>query len=318
MVSFKKLCLLALSSLLLLPLAAAVYTPSQVPSPKRQGLECYVADPDSLLADSTVQWLNSCAAMLDAKTHVEMAIVALSAIEETTDAFDFAYELFQRWGIGREGQNTGVLILFVLDSHDVRIMTGTGIEGVLTDAKCSQIMHDEMFPAFRAGDYDGGLCLGALAVYEICTDGEAPEELLAVRSFTNRGQYAYEDEEIEWTTGEIIVLWIMGLGVVLIIIACWFAAVKKCPKCGKRKARAIQYKTITKATYSHSGEKEITYRCKHCGHVFTRREIIPKLEHSSSSSSSSSSGGGYSSSSSSSSGSWSGGSTSGGGAGGRW
>lgn len=315
MVSFKKLCLLALSSLLLLPLAAAVYTPSQVPSPKRQGQECYVADPDSLLADSTVQWLNCCAAMLDAKTHVEMAIVALSAIEETSDAFDFAYELFQRWGIGREGQNTGVLILFVLDSHDVRIMTGTGIEGVLTDAKCSQIMHDEMFPAFRAGDYDGGLCLGALAVYEICTDGEAPEELLAVRSFTNRGQYAYEDEEIEWTTGEIIVLWIMGLGVVLIIIACWFAAVKKCPKCGKRKARAIQYKTITKATYSHSGEKEITYRCRHCGHVFTRREIIPKLEHSSSSSSS---GGGYSSSSSSSSGSWGGGSTSGGGAGGRW
>lgn len=316
MVSFKKRCLLAFISLLLTPLAAAVYTPSEVPSPKKQGQEYYVADPDSLLADSTVQWLNSCAAMLDEKTHVEMAVVALSAIEETSDAFDFSYELFQRWGIGREGQNTGVLILFVLESHDVRIMTGTGIEGVLTDAVCSRIIQDEMVPAFRAGDYDEGLCLGALAIYEICTDGEAPEELLAVRSFTNRGQYAWENEEIEWSTGEIIVLWIMGLGVVLIIIACWFAAVKKCPKCGKRKARAIQYKTITKATYSHSGEKEITYRCKHCGHVFTRREIIPKLEHSSSSSSSS--GGGYSSSSSSSSGSWGGGSTSGGGAGGKW
>ena len=317
MVSFKKHCLLAFISLLLTPLAAAVYTPASVPDPKKQGQEYYVADPDSLLADSTVQWLNSCAAMLDEKTHVEMAIVALSAIEETSDAFDFSYELFQRWGIGREGQNTGVLILFVLDSHDVRIMTGTGIEGVLTDAVCSRIIQDEMVPAFRAGDYDEGLCLGALAVYEICTDGEAPEELLAVRSFTNRGQYAWEDEEIEWTTGEIIVLWIMGLGVVLIIIACWFAAVKKCPKCGKRKARAIQYKTITKATYSHSGEKEITYRCKHCGHVFTRREVIPKLEHSSSSSSSSG-GGSFGGGSSGGGGSWGGGSTSGGGAGGRW
>ena len=121
MVSFKKRCLLAFISLLLTPLAAAVYTPASVPDPKKQGQGYYVADPDSLLADSTVQWPNSCAAMLDKKTHVEMAIVALSAIEETSDAFDFAYELFQRWGIGCEGQNTGVLILFVLESHDAYV-----------------------------------------------------------------------------------------------------------------------------------------------------------------------------------------------------
>lgn len=231
-----------------LPVYAA-YTPSSVPDPKTQGQGYYVANPDSILADSTVQWLNQCAAMLDEKTHVEMAIVALSAIEETTDAFDFAYELFQRWGIGREGQNTGVLILFVLDTHDLRIMTGTGIEGVLTDAKCSQIMHDEMFPAFRDGDYDGGLCLGALAIYETCTNSEAPEELLSVRSVTNRGAYTSEDE-VEWTTGEIIALCFIGLGVLLIPVAIYFSPVKKSPESGKRKARARSYSSGGGGSYS--------------------------------------------------------------------
>lgn len=299
-------CLLSLS--VAVCSTAAVYTPTDVPDPKVNGQEFYVSNPDSILADSTVNWLNSCAGMLDEKTHVEMAIVALQSIGEA-EAFDFAYELFQRWGIGREGQNTGVLILFVLDSHDLRIMTGTGIEGVLTDAKCSKIMHDEMFPAFRAGDYDGGLCLGALAIYEVCTDGEAPEELLTIQSVTNRGRYANDDEE--WSKEEKITLWVMGGLVLLIVLACYFAAVKKCPKCKKRKAHAIKHHTIVAATYSHSGQQEVTYRCKNCGHTFVVMEVIPKKTRSSSSSS----GGGYSGGGG---GSWGGGSTSGGGAGGKW
>ena len=174
---------------------AESYTPAEVPNPKTEGQQHYVSNPDDILADSSVIWLNTCASMLESKTNVELCVVALESIDDA-DAFDFAYELFQRWGIGRKGQNTGVLILFVLDSHDLRIMTGTGIEGVLTDAKCSQIMHDDMFPAFRNGDYDAGICLGALDIYETCTNGDAPEELLTIRSVTNRGQYA---EEEGWT-----------------------------------------------------------------------------------------------------------------------
>ena len=172
---------------------AAVYTPAEVPNPKKQGQAYYVADPDNLLPDSSVTWLNRCAAQLEKATNVELCVVALESIGED-DAFDFAYELFQRWGIGGEGQNTGVLMLFVLDSHDIRIMTGVGIEGVLTDAQCSQIIHDDMIPAFREELYGDGLCLGALRIYEICTGGDAPEELLTIRSVTNRGQYADEDE----------------------------------------------------------------------------------------------------------------------------
>ena len=290
--------------------SAAVYTPQDVPDPKENGQEYYVANPDDILADSTVEWLNSCAEDLYGKTKVEMAIVALESIGEA-DAFDFAYELFQRWGIGGEGRNTGVLVLFALESHDLRIMTGTGIEGVLTDATCSQIMHDEMFPAFRAGDYDGGLCLGALAIYEVCTDGEAPEELLTIRSVTDRGRYA--EEEDEWSIGETIALWgILGMAL-LITILVYFSAVKKCPVCHKRKAFAIKHHTLIAATYSHGGKEEVTYRCKHCGHEFIRIEMIPRMTRSSGSSS----GGGWSSSGGGG-GSWGGGSTFGGGAGGKW
>ena len=190
---------------------AESYTPAEVPNPKTEGQQYYVSNPDDILADSSVIWLNTCASMLESKTNVELCVVALESIDDA-DAFDFAYELFQRWGIGRKSQNTGVLILFVLDSHDLRIMTGTGIEGVLTDAKCSQIMHDDMFPAFRNGDYDAGICLGALDIYETCTNGDAPEELLTIRSVTNRGQYA---EEKGWTLED----WMIAIAILIVIIS---------------------------------------------------------------------------------------------------
>ena len=193
---------------------AAVYTPSSVPSPKTQGQDFYVANPDALLADSDVIWLNRCAARLEDETRVELCVVVLQSIGET-DAFDFSYELFQRWGLGKKGQNTGVLVLFVEQSHDIRIMTGVGIEGVLTDAQCSKIVHDEMTPAFRRGDYGGGLCLGALRIYEICTNGEAPEELRNARSVTNRGQYA-EDDEDELALGLIVFIAVVAFVVILL------------------------------------------------------------------------------------------------------
>ena len=178
-------------------LRAAVYTPEKVPNPKEHGQGWYVANPDAIIADSDVVFLNRCAADLEQNTRVELCVVALQSIGQM-DCFDFCYELFQRWGLGKEGQNTGVLMCFVLDSHDIRIMTGVGLEGVLPDARCSQIIHDTMVPAFRQGDYGGGLCLGALRIYEICSDGDVPEELRTMQSVTNRGQYAQDevDEEV--------------------------------------------------------------------------------------------------------------------------
>ena len=201
--------------LLFLPisLAAAVYTPASVPNPKDQGQNSYVANPDALIADSDVVFLNRCAVSLYRQTQVEMAVVALQSIGET-DAFDFAYELFQRWGIGGEGKNTGVLVLFAEESRDVRIMTGVGIEGVLPDAKCSRIIQEAMIPAFRKGDYGGGLCLGALQIYETCTDGEAPEELRNAKSVTNRGQYADSDDQEDsefWVSLVVLIVFIAFL-----------------------------------------------------------------------------------------------------------
>ena len=106
----------------------------------------------------------------------------------------------------------------------------------------------------------------------------------------------------------------------------WFSKYKKCPEC-KYKTYYLAYRrTITAATYDHSGKGEKKYSCKNCGHSVISTYIIPQKTRSSTASSSyRSSGGGsqsYSSWSSSSSSSYSrsrgGGSSGGGGASSSW
>ena len=297
-------------ALLITPLVcAAEYTPEEIPNPKKAGQENYVANPDGILADTTVVWLNHYAAQLEAETEVELCVVAIESIGDA-DAFDFSYELFQRWGIGKKGKNTGVLILFALESHDLRIMTGTGIEGVLTDAQCNRIIQDYMFPSFREGDFDGGICTGVAAIYTVCNDGEAPEELKAMQSVTNRGKYADEDDEEHWYNDLSTWFAIITIGIFLLIGL--KPTRRRCPKCHKKKGKITRTKTLIAATYSSSGLAEETCVCQACGHQFIVQTTIPMLRRSSSSSG----GGGFSGGSSS--GSWGGGSTSGGGAGGKW
>jgi len=198
-------------------------------------------------------------------------------------------------------------------------MTGIGIEGVLTDAKCSEIIRQEMVPAFRADKYGEGLCLGALRIYEICTDGEAPEELQNMKSVTNRGKYAQmasndDDDEDEFGTEG----WIILAMVLFCLSLAFFRPRAKCPKCKKRKGEMTKNVVKEQATYTHGGSGTRYYKCKKCGHEWSVPYTTDKLTYSSSSDSDSGSSWSSGSSSSSSGGSWGGGSTSGGGAGGKW
>ena len=70
------------------------------------------------------------------------------------------------WKLGDKDKDNGVLLLIVLDERKIRIETGYGLEGVLTDALASRINRNEIAPRFKAGDYDGGVKAGVLAIMQ--------------------------------------------------------------------------------------------------------------------------------------------------------
>ena len=68
-----------------------------------------------------------------------------------------AAEIGQKWGVGERIEDNGVLILIYPGDSEIFIATGYGVEQYITDAAVRRIIENEIVPAFREGDYSGGL-----------------------------------------------------------------------------------------------------------------------------------------------------------------
>ncbi|MEO5646811.1 MAG: TPM domain-containing protein [Chitinophagaceae bacterium] len=69
---------------------------------------------------------------------------------------EVALEYLRDWGIGVKGKDNGVLLLVSKQERKARIETGYGMEGVLPDITCKQIIDQRMTPYFKESDFFRG------------------------------------------------------------------------------------------------------------------------------------------------------------------
>ena len=173
--------ILSLSTLLfavLCNLANAQHRVSDIPNPKQQGQDFFVSNPDGILSSYAVDSLNALAREIEAKTTAEVAIVAVDAFDGGDD-FEFALELFQTWGIGKEENDNGLLLFIATGSRAYRFITGYGMEATLPDALLKRIGEQYLVPEFRRGNYDEGTLASVLAIRDILLDPQKAAELNA-------------------------------------------------------------------------------------------------------------------------------------------
>lgn len=89
-------------------------------------------------------------------TTTQIAVVVMQSVGRY-DIADYGTRLAQRWGIGSEQHDNGILLLVALGDRRVTIQTGYGVEGAVPDAIAYRIIENEIKPAFRAGDYYTGI-----------------------------------------------------------------------------------------------------------------------------------------------------------------
>ena len=268
----------------------------------------FINDYTNTLSQSDLARLNSISTDLEATNGVEMVIVIIDSTDGQSIE-SYAQNLFETWGIGKEGANNGLLILISMNDQDYRVQTGYGIEGTVTDSLASRIMENEAMPDFKNGAYGQGL-------------------IHAAQSFAD----VLKGEKYEGAGGNtaFIVLLFMTVPIVLMALVgslIWLAVRLKCPRCGSR-VRQVKTQEVLASSYSHSGIRKTDYECTVCHHQFSRMVTIPMLVASTSGGSSgwssgrswgsSSSGWSGGSHSSGSFGGFGGGSSGGGGASGHW
>ena len=75
------------------------------------------------------------------------------------DIFSFAQRVASSWKIGRKDVGDGLLITVAKNDRDVNIQVATTLQGAIPDVVAGRIVEEQIKPAFRAGDFAGGLNL---------------------------------------------------------------------------------------------------------------------------------------------------------------
>lgn len=81
-----------------------------------------------------------------------------------------AVKIFEEWKIGKKGQDNGVLLLVAIDDRKLKIETGYGTEGKLTDGQAGEIIRNIIAPRFKQNDYFGGISDGVTAIEKIIVE----------------------------------------------------------------------------------------------------------------------------------------------------
>jgi uncharacterized protein len=87
-------------------------------------------------------------------------VVLMVATTAPEDIADYTQRLGDAWKIGRKDVGDGVLFVIAKDDRRLRIATAKTLEGAIPDLLARRILDQAVTPAFRQGDYAGGIDAG--------------------------------------------------------------------------------------------------------------------------------------------------------------
>lgn len=126
-------------------------------------VNAWVADFAGVMDAESYRQANLVIQELEQKTGAEIAVVTVKNLgNESIDSF--SVKLFEKWGIGKKGKDKGALLVAAIEDKKTKIEVGYGLEGILPDGLCGEILDNYVVPYFKKGEYGKGLENGAKAL----------------------------------------------------------------------------------------------------------------------------------------------------------
>jgi len=119
-----------------------------------------VNDYANILTPSQVRHLEQKLVNFDDSSSSQIVVLLVRSLNGLTKEV-FADRVGEKWGVGQEGKNNGVVVLvkpkYGNERGQARISVGYGLEGAIPDAIAKRIVTNEMLPYFKTGDYFSGI-----------------------------------------------------------------------------------------------------------------------------------------------------------------
>ena len=134
---------------------AAVAAPAQgvLPVPPLTGR---VVDQTATLTPPQAEALSNKLAAIETANGAQVVnlIVPTTAPE---DIASFAQRVGEQWKVGRKDVGDGLILVVAKNDRAVQIQVAKTLQGAVPDIAAGRIIQQQIVPAFRAGDYAGGL-----------------------------------------------------------------------------------------------------------------------------------------------------------------
>lgn len=144
-------------------------SPQAVPA-----LTARVIDQTGTLSAEQAQALERKLADFEQRKGSQIVVLMLPSTQPE-DIASYANRVANTWKIGRSGIGDGLLLIVAKDDRKMRFEVAKTLEGAIPDLAASRIINQTLKPAFRTGDFAGGID-AALGQAMGLIDGEALPE----------------------------------------------------------------------------------------------------------------------------------------------
>jgi uncharacterized protein len=139
-----------------LALAGAARAQDPLPVPPLSGR---VIDQTGTLSPGDMRSLTDQLAAIEQARGAQIVVLMVTSTQPE-DIAAYAQRVADSWKIGRRAVGDGVLIVVAKNDRRVRIEVAKALEGAIPDLAASRIIGEAITPAFKGGDFAGGLRAG--------------------------------------------------------------------------------------------------------------------------------------------------------------
>ena len=151
---------------------AALFSTFQVFAASVPALKGRVNDYAKIIRDSDEREIEEYLAGLEQACGAQIAVLTMPSLDGE-DISSFGIKVADKWQLGDKEKDNGAILIVAYAEHDLRIETGDGLEGSLTDAKCGLILRNVVVPEFKNGNYSAGIKKGVMNMGAIASGDES-------------------------------------------------------------------------------------------------------------------------------------------------
>lgn len=173
-------------------------------------LQARVTDLTATLSVAQVRALEDKLAAFE-RTQGSQVVVLLIRSTAPEDIAAYAFRVADAWKVGRQEVGDGVLLLVAKEDRTVRIEVARALEGAIPDLAAWRIIDGVITPAFRRGDFAGGIDAGVEGLFALIRG----ENLPTPEANTRGGEGGGEGAGIE-DLGALLFVGVPMLGAALV------------------------------------------------------------------------------------------------------